>query len=322
MKQWTAAFLAVLMIASFPGCSKRRAPAPKEEAPLPPAQEEPIPPAEPKENPSEQVPPAQPDDPQQEPKTPEGNPLPPANPAAVTDLSAYAGLDGGKLGWGPGGPVDEHNRSQGAVAYQEKYGKYDADFIGEDEKTIYLTFDEGYENGHTAEILDVLKEKNCPAVFFVTGQYAKEQQELIRRMIDEGHIVGNHSMSHPSFPDTPLSQCKEEVEGLHRYVKDTYDYEMSLFRFPMGEFSEQDLKLLQDMGYRSVFWSFAYRDWEVDNQMSQAEAKETILSKAHPGAIYLLHAVSDTNAKILGDVIDELRDDGYEFAVYGSKTRE
>ena len=135
-------------------------------------------------------------------------------------------------------------------------------------------------------------------------------------MIDEGHILGNHSQNHPSFPDTPLEQCKAEVEEIHNSVKDQFDYEMSLFRFPAGEFSEQTLKLMQDMGYRSVFWSFAYRDWEVDNQPDPAEALNTVVSKAHPGAIILMHSVSATNAEILGDVIDELRAQGYEFASF------
>jgi peptidoglycan-N-acetylmuramic acid deacetylase len=218
--------------------------------------------------------------------------------------------------------VDELNRSQGALAYQEKYGQYDADFIGKNEKLIYLSFDQGYENGFTAPILDTLKEKNVPAVFFLTGHYAKTQPELIQRMIDEGHTLGNHSQNHPSFPDTPLQQCQQEVQEIHDYVKDNFNYEMSLFRFPAGEFSEQTLKLMQDMGYRSVFWSFAYRDGEVDNQPDPAGALETIVSKAHPGAIILLHSVSETNAEILGDVIDRLRAEGYEFAAYAENVVE
>ena len=153
-------------------------------------------------------------------------------------------------------------------------------------------------------------------MFFLTGHYAQSQPELIQRMIDEGHILGNHSQNHPSFPDTPLEECKAEVEEIHNYVKENFDYEMSLFRFPAGEFSEQNLKLLQDMGYRSVFWSFAYRDWEVDNQPDPAQALETIVSKAHPGAIILLHSVSSTNAEVLGSVIDQLREQGYEFKAY------
>lgn len=317
MKRIVALLLSVMMISSLSGCTARSA-APQTEI-TPPITEQPeeLPPAktDPETKP-EELPPAEEEVPAEPVIEEESSSFEPANPAAVTEFSAYAALDSTKLGWGPGGPVDELNRSQGALAYQEKYGKYDADFIGHNSKKIYLTFDQGYENGYTAPILDVLKEKDCPALFFLTGHYAKTESELIQRMIDEGHLLGNHSTDHLSFPDTPLEQCKEDVAWLHEYVKETYNYEMSLFRFPAGEFSEQTLKLMQDMGYRSVFWSFAYRDWEVDNQPDPATALETIVSKAHPGAIILLHSVSATNAKILGQVIDELRAQGYEFASF------
>lgn len=309
--------LAAGLCLSLVGCSQRSAQgspsqAPKEESPAPAPQPEaePLPPSVPEKEEVPELPPPEEEDVPAEPV------VQPANPAAVTDFGSYAALDGSKLGWGPGGPVDELNRSQGALAYQEKYGGYDADFIGKNEKVIYLTFDQGYENGYTAPILDTLKEKGCKATFFLTGHYVNTQPELIQRMIDEGHTLGNHSQNHPSFPDTPLQQCKEEVEELHNSVKEQFGYEMGLFRFPAGEFSEQDLKLLQDMGYRSVFWSFAYRDWLVDQQPDPTEALETICSKAHPGAIMLLHSVSSTNAQILGEVIDRLRDMGYELRAY------
>lgn len=233
------------------------------------------------------------------------------------NTTVSSGLDTTKLGWGPGGPTDEKNRPSGATAYQEKYGKYDADFIAEDQMQIYLTFDEGYENGYTDDILDVLREKQVPAVFFVTQPYVKAEPELVQRMIDEGHIVGNHSVNHLSMPTLSMDDCRAEVMGLHEYVKENFDYEMNLFRFPMGEFSEADLSLLQQLGYRSVFWSFAYRDWLVDEQPDPQQAIETIESKCHPGAIYLLHAVSQTNAQVLGQVIDDLRAQGYTFCAYG-----
>lgn len=135
-------------------------------------------------------------------------------------------------------------------------------------------------------------------------------------MIDEGHIDGNHSVNHPSFPEISTEECKSEVMELHDYMKENYGYEMSLFRFPMGEFSEADLSVLQQLGYKSVFWSFAYRDWLVDDQPDPQEAIQTIESKCHPGAIYLLHAVSKTNTEILGQVIDDLRAQGYTFCAY------
>lgn len=226
------------------------------------------------------------------------------------------GLDTTKLGWGPGGPVDADNRPDGATVYQEKYGQYAADFIRENNQNIYLTFDEGYENGYTDDILDTLQEKGVQAVFFVTMPYVQSEPELVQRMIDEGHIVGNHSVNHPSFPEISFEKCQQEIMELHDYVKENFGYEMSLFRFPMGEFSEADLKVVQDLGYRSVFWSFAYRDWLVDEQPDPQEAIATIEDKCHPGAIYLLHAVSETNAQILGQVIDDLRVEGYVFCAY------
>ena len=221
------------------------------------------------------------------------------------------GLDTTKLGWGPGGPVDENNRPDGATVYQEKYGQYAADFIRENNQNIYLTFDEGYENGYTDDILDTLQEKGVQAVFFVTMPYVQSEPELVQRMIDEGHIVGNHSVNHPSFPEISFEECQQEIMELHDYVKENFGYEMSLFRFPMGEFSEADLKVVQDLGYRSVFWSFAYRDWLVDEQPDPQEAIATIEDKCHPGAIYLLHAVSETNPQIRRQVIDDLPGEGY-----------
>ena len=153
------------------------------------------------------------------------------------------GLDTTKLGWGPGGPVDENNRPDGATVYQEKYGQYAADFIRENNQNIYLTFDEGYENGYTDDILDTLQEKGVQAVFFVTMPYVQSEPELVQRMIDEGHIVGNHSVNHPSFPEEiSFEECQQEIMELHDYVKENFGYEMSLFRFPMGEFSEADLR--------------------------------------------------------------------------------
>ena len=229
-------------------------------------------------------------------------------------LTEIGALNGEALGWGPGGPVDSENRSQGAVAYQEKYGKYDAYFIAPSSEKIYLTFDEGYENGYTADILDTLKEKGVHAVFFVTLPYVKEQPELVQRMIDEGHIVGNHSNKHITYPSLSLEEAKEDLMSLHQYMLDTYQYKMTVFRFPEGNFSEQTLALVQSCGYKSLFWSFAYKDWYTDNQPNPADALSSMLNKAHPGAIYLLHAVSATNAQVLGDFIDGMQEKGYVFS--------
>lgn len=233
--------------------------------------------------------------------------------AGELDLSSLSSLSGEKHGWGQGNQTDEQNRPISCVQYQEKYGHLDADFIGEEPKEILLTFDEGYENGYTSQILDVLKEKSCPAVFFVTMPYVKEHPELIRRMIDEGHAVGNHTVSHPSMPEISLQEAAGEITELHDYVKENFDYEMTLFRTPMGEWSEQTLALTQKLGYRSVFWSFAYRDWLTDDQPDPEEALDKVTGCLHPGAIYLLHAVSSTNTQILADFIETVRDQGYTF---------
>ena len=235
-------------------------------------------------------------------------------PTMSADFSQIGALEGEKKGWGPGGPVDNENRPNGATHYQQIYGKYDAYFIAPATNKIYLTFDEGYENGYTAPILDTLKEKNVKAVFFVTLPYAKSEPELIKRMIDEGHTIGNHSSKHLSFPEMPIEEAAADIKQLHDYMKANYGYEMWLFRPPMGEFSEQTLALVHSMGYKTVFWSFAYRDWLVDDQPLTLEALGNITAKCHPGAIYLLHAVSQTNAEILGDAIDQIQDKGFVFA--------
>ena len=236
------------------------------------------------------------------------------SPTMSTDFAEIGALNGEALGWGPGGPVDSENRSQGAVAYQEKYGKYDAYFIAPSSEKIYLTFDEGYENGYTADILDTLKEKGVHAVFFVTLPYVKAQPDLVQLMIDEGHTVGNHSNKHITYPSLSLEEAKEDLMSLHQYMLDTYQYKMSVFRFPEGNFSEQTLALVQSCGYKSLFWSFAYQDWYTDNQPNPSDALNSMLNKAHPGAIYLLHAVSSTNAQVLGDFIDGMQEKGYVFA--------
>lgn len=220
--------------------------------------------------------------------------------------------DGTLIGWGLGKARDGLNRPIDAVNAQEKYGKYSSLFIDLSEtNTVYLTFDEGYENGYTAAILDTLKAKGVKAVFFVTYDYCKSSPELVERMIAEGHTVGNHSYSHPSFPKCSESEVVEEVTLLHDYVKENFGYEMTLFRFPMGEYSERTLAALQKLGYTSVFWSFAYQDWNADNQPSSREAYDTVTSALHSGGIYLLHAVSKANAESLGDIISFWKQSGY-----------
>lgn len=231
-------------------------------------------------------------------------------------LEEIESLNAQQIIWGPGTNFDEKNRSEVCVAYQDFYGSYDAWFIGPEKNEIYLTFDEGYENGFTADILDTLQEKQVPAVFFVTMDYVQDQPELVQRMIDEGHIVGNHSTTHPNMTTLSIEEAEAEIMELHEYVKEHFNYEMFLFRAPEGAFSHQSLAIAQYLGYQSVLWSFAYNDWNVNAQMDPSNALDLLCERLHPGAIYLLHAVSETNATILGDFIEETRAQGYEFCTF------
>lgn len=213
---------------------------------------------------------------------------------------------------------DENNRPNGCNYYKTKYGKYAVDFIQPNSEYVFLTFDEGYEYGNTPEILDTLKEKNVKAVFFVTLPFVKSEPELVQRMIDEGHVIGNHTVSHPSAGLQTLSVEEQikEIKDVHDYMLENFNYEMYLFRFPTGAFSEQSLAIVQSLGYRSVFWSFAHRDWVVDDQPDVAESLQKALDQAHGGEIFLLHGVSTTDTKMLGDLIDGLRAKGFKFGYY------
>ena len=234
------------------------------------------------------------------------------------DSAAVEPVQGGALstekhGYGQGVQLDDKNRPTGALDFNANYGKYGAEALREDKKNILLTFDQGYENGYTAQILDTLKEKKVKAVFFLLQDYAERNPELVQRMIDEGHIVGNHSVSHYSMPDLSAEECRQEIEGLQEYMKQNFGVTMKLFRPPMGEFSEQSLSVTKDCGLSTMLWSFAYADWDVNAQPDPAQAKEKLIGAAHEGAVYLLHSVSQTNAEVLSEVIDGIRDEGFEF---------
>jgi peptidoglycan-N-acetylmuramic acid deacetylase len=199
--------------------------------------------------------------------------------------------------------------------YEELLQKYGGFWIGDtNKKELYLTFDNGYENGYTPKILDVLKEKKVPASFFVTGHYLLDQPDLIKRMADEGHIVGNHSWHHPSLVEVDDARLKRELEKVKvKYEELTGRNDMVYLRPPRGVFSERSLALSQEQGYVNVFWSLAYKDWEVDNQKGWKYAYDQIMKRVHPGAIMLIHSVSSDNAEALDKVIDDLRKQGYEF---------
>lgn len=216
------------------------------------------------------------------------------------------------VGYGQGTERDAQNRPTGAISFQEEYAGYGAYALSDDPNRILLTFDQGYENGFTGNILDTLREKNVKAVFFLTGDYAKREPALVRRMIDEGHMLGNHGMTHASLPTLSDSELQTEIMSLHDYMLSHYQYEMQYFRPPCGEYDAHSLESVRKLGYRTVFWSNAYVDWNVDAQPDPDTALKQLTQSAHGGAIYLLHSVSSTNAAILGDLIDGLRAQGYQ----------
>lgn len=182
------------------------------------------------------------------------------------------------------------------------------------EKVMYLTFDNGYEYKNlTANILDTLKGKKVKAAFFVTLSYVKQNPELVRRMINEGHIVGNHSTTHPVFPGLTRTQMAQEVLILDNYLKENFSYKSQYFRFPTGAYSECALELVTSVGFRSIFWSVAYADWDKSTQKGADYAFSTVTSRFHPGAVILLHAVSQDNADALGRIIDQAHNEGYKF---------
>ena len=217
-----------------------------------------------------------------------------------------------EIGYGQGRNVDDKNKPVGGIAFQTEYGKYDAyAMVDTNKKEIYLSFDQGYENGYTAKILDTLKEKNAKAIFFLTGDYAKRNPDLVKRMIDEGHVLGNHGAKHKSLPLLSIADAETEIMSNHQYVLDNFGYDMKYFRPPCGTYSEKSLAITQRCGYKSFLWSFAYADWDPNNQPNEEEAYKRITEAAHDGEIMLLHSVSKTNSDILGRVIDNLQEKGY-----------
>ena len=181
------------------------------------------------------------------------------------------------------------------------------------QKVMYLTFDCGYENGCTMKILDVLKEKNVPAAFFCTLHEIQQNPDIIARAINDGHIVGNHTNTHPSMDEISRTKMKDEIKAFDDYLREHFGYSALYFRFPKGEYSDCALDLVSSLGYTSVFWSLAYSDWDLDNQKGKDYAVETVSARFHPGAVILLHSISPDNAAALPEIIDKAREQGYEF---------
>ena len=229
-----------------------------------------------------------------------------------TTTNAEISLSNQKIGWGI---KKEKNHLQPDLGATNKklIEKYNGIALGSNEKKyIYLTFDLGYEAGYTANILDALKENNAPATFFITAHYVNTAGDLVKRMIDEGHIIGNHTVNHKSMPDISDEELKKEVMTLHQSMYEKFGYEMKYLRPPKGEFSERTLSLTEELGYKTVMWSFAYVDWEENKQPSHDKALKTIMDNLHSGEIMLLHATSKTNSEIMSEMIQRIKQEGYE----------
>ena len=194
--------------------------------------------------------------------------------------------------------------------------RYDAAFLGDTgEKVLYLTFDAGYENGCTEKILDILQKHDVKAAFFLVGNYIEKNADLVRRMVNEGHIVGNHTMHHPDMSKlTDMDAFSKELTDLEYLFRETTGKELPKFyRPPQGIYSEENLKMAQKMGYKTVFWSLAYVDWNNDNQPTADYAFSKLLPRTHNGAVILLHSTSQTNAAILDELLTKWKAAGYRF---------
>lgn len=206
-------------------------------------------------------------------------------------------------------PADAGKRLEGLL------DKYDSYYMGDtDKKVIYLTFDNGYENGYTKDILDVLKKEKVPAAFFITGHYLESAPELVKRMAEEGHIIGNHTWSHPDLTTVSDDRFKKELEKVRKKTEElTGIKEMHYLRPPRGIFSERTLKLAKEEGHTHIFWSLAFVDWHTNHQRGWKYAYDNIMRQIHPGAVLLLHTVSKDNAEALEKVIKDLKARGYTF---------
>lgn len=222
-------------------------------------------------------------------------------------------LDNKKIGWGIK-RNDNHEQPDVGNVNRKILDKYQGLYMGnKEQKLVYLTFDLGYEAGYTPKILEVLKQNEVKATFFITAHYVNTQPDLVKQMIDEGHIIGNHTVNHKSMPSCSLETIKKEVMDLHSAIYDKFGYEMKFIRPPKGEYSERTVAYTNTLGYTTVMWSFGYDDWDEKKQGREEYGKKKILDNVHNGEIMLLHATSKDNANILDDVIKEIKNMGYEF---------
>lgn len=201
-------------------------------------------------------------------------------------------------------------------ADRQQLRQFDAAYLGDpSQKVLYLTFDAGYENGSTEKILDILREQQVSAAFFLVGNYIEKNADLVRRMEAEGHIVGNHTMHHKDMSKlTDEAAFAKELQDLEALYQETVGKPMpKYYRPPQGIYSQDNLRLAQKLGYRTVFWSLAYVDWNNDSQPTREQAFAKLLPRTHPGAVILLHSTSKTNAEILGELIEKWKAEGYRF---------
>ena len=198
--------------------------------------------------------------------------------------------------------------------YEKILSNTDSYYVGSDEKVIYLTFDAGYDNGTLSKILDTLKEKNVKSTFFVTGDFLNREGELTNRIISEGHLIGNHTYGHKNITKLSDESIVNEIQKLENKYKEITGNEMvKLFRPPEGEFDERSLSVVKNLGYKTFFWSIAYDDWNTNVKKGAKYGYNKVMNNIHNGAIILLHTVSIDNAQALPRIIDDLRNQGYEF---------
>ena len=217
-------------------------------------------------------------------------------------------------GWGLS--FQEEGKRPAGNASIDDLKQYNAYYASDtDQKIIYLTFDAGYENGNTPAILDALKKHQAPAVFFVVGNFIKDNPELIRRILAEGHIIGNHTMTHPDLPQiSSMDAFQKELQDVEElYTSLTGEAMTKFYRPPRGIYSTENLSMAKELGYSTFFWSLAYVDWIQDQQPTREEAFQKLLTRIHPGAIVLLHNTSSTNAEILDELLTKWEEMGYEF---------
>ena len=231
----------------------------------------------------------------------------------VLSASGTAAVPASADNWGLSFPVEGETPVGNATA--EKLAQYNAYYVGDtSQKVLYLTFDCGYENGNTEPILDALKKHGAPAAFFVVGTYIESEPELVRRMADEGHIVGNHTWHHPDLTQLDMESLDEELTDVEdAYRKATGQDMPKYLRPPQGRYSSDSLQRAKDLGYKTIFWSLAYKDWDQNAQPTREEALDILTRRIHPGAIVLLHNTSSTNAAVLDELLTRWEEMGYDF---------